>query len=84
MFLLLTQAWIVVYDIDNVSFFLQGRCKIKDLVTYQVVLRHSLLSRCYSILRDESRDITASSPLKCPSVRYKSSVAVVTPNRFRP
>jgi hypothetical protein len=64
--------------------FLQESCKIKVLVTYQVVLRHSLLSRCCSILRDESRDITASSPLKCPSVRYKSSVAVITPNRFRP
>lgn len=49
-----------------------------------MVLRHSVLSICYSILRDESRDITASSPLKCPSVRYKSSVADVTPSRFRP
>jgi len=84
MFLLLIQAWRVVCDIDNVSFLLQGRCKIKEFVTYQVVLRHSILSSCYSILRDESRDITASSPLNCPSFRYKSSVADVTPSRFRP
>jgi len=49
-----------------------------------VVLRHSIWSRCYYILRDECRHITASSPLNWLSVRYKSSVADVTPSRFRP
>lgn len=83
MFLLLIQAWRIVCD-DDVAFFTWRKCKIKELVTYQVVLRHSMLSRCYSILRDEFRNIAASSPLKCPSVRHKSSVADVTPSRFRP